>query len=316
VTTTPVARSMLYMPVVERRFVTAAWRRGSDAIILDLEDSVPPHLKAHARTLVKEAIGLAARGGAWICVRINSESVLEDLDAAVWPGLELVIRPKAEHAVEISEVDAALSGLERARSIEQGTIAIWPLIETAVGVTNAYEIAAASDRVTMFGGGQGYDMSLDLGVAMFGGFDQFLYGRGEAELASRALGKEPANCLFYPDESGEVADAAWARAYAETLKSCGFRTSTALHPGAVDALNQGMTPTPAEIEAARSVLARVGHLALTEEGWVEAGGQVIDCYEVDRARRLIEWAQACATHDAAKDRAVAAMVDAEPGSAR
>jgi citrate lyase subunit beta/citryl-CoA lyase len=309
---------MLYMPVVERRFVEHAWRRGCDAVILDLEDSVPGRLKAQARSLTKEAIHLAARGGAWICVRINSESVLEDLEAVVWPGLEMVIRPKAEQAADIVEVDKALSALERARSLTPGTVEIWPLIETAAGVTNAYEIAAASSRVTMFGGAQGYDMSLDLGVSMFVGFDQFSYGRGEAELAARALGKELANCMFVPDESGQVADAQWMRRYAETMRGCGFRTATALHPGAVEALTIGLTPTEAEAAAARHVLEQheqQDHRAGTGEERT-GSGRYADAYEAARARRLIEWSRLCAEREEYKRRAVAAMDDASRGMPR
>jgi len=283
-----VMRSMLYMPVTEQRFIESAWHRGADAIILDLEDSVPAHRKADARRAVREAIPIAARGGASICVRINSDSVAEDLDAAVWPGLELVIRPKAGRAEDVAETGDLISYLERQRGLPPGTVKIWPLIETAAGVVNAYDIAKASPRVTLFGGGEGYDMSLDLGVSMFTGFDQFFYSRGEAELAGRALGKALANCLYYPDDSGEVADARWAQRYAEALRGCGFRTATALHPATVAALTSGLTPSATELADAHLV---------TE-------GRSADAYDIERARELLAWALLCKERDALKDTAV------------
>src|ERR1044071_4913977 len=96
-----VRRSGLIMPVVTKRFVDNAWRRGCDFIVLDLEDSVPGHLKAHARTLIKEAIPAVAKGGAEVFVRINHDTIPEDLEGSVWPGLSRIRYPKAEHAAQI-----------------------------------------------------------------------------------------------------------------------------------------------------------------------------------------------------------------------
>src|SRR5213594_1406077 len=90
-----VRRSGLTMPVVTRRFVDHAWRRGCDFINLDLEDSVPQHLKAHARGLIKDAIPIVRKGGAEAFTRINHDYVHADLEAIVWPGLSKVNYPKA-----------------------------------------------------------------------------------------------------------------------------------------------------------------------------------------------------------------------------
>jgi hypothetical protein len=81
-------------------------------------------------------------------------------------------------------------------------------IETARGVANALEIASASPRIKDFGGGGGYDMSRDLGVEMFVGFDQFVYGKGELELTARALGVAVHRAgAFVPNTTGSVSDA-------------------------------------------------------------------------------------------------------------
>ena len=183
-----VRRSGLTMPVNNPRFVQKAWTRGCDFIILDLEDSVPPAEKAHARTLVREAIAVVAKGGAEVFVRINHDTVLEDLEASVWPGLKRINYPKAETAQEIWLVDRIISRLESERGIPAGHVEIGANVETALGVANALEIATASPRIKDFGGGGGYDMSRDLGVEMFVDFDQFVYGSGELELAARVAG--------------------------------------------------------------------------------------------------------------------------------
>src|SRR5207244_11846002 len=96
-----VRRSGLTMPVVTRRFVDHAWRRGCDFINLDLEDSVPQHLKAHARALIKDAIPIVRKGGAEAFTRINHDYVHADLEAIVWPGLRKVTSHKSASVEEI-----------------------------------------------------------------------------------------------------------------------------------------------------------------------------------------------------------------------
>src|SRR6478672_2244830 len=156
--TSSVRRSGLTMPVVTPRFIDHAWRRGCDFIVIDLEDSVPQHLKAHARTLVKDAIDKVSRGGAEAFVRINHDSVQADLEGAIWPGLKRIKYPKTEYGEEVRRLDEIITRLEHERGIAPGSIEIDPGIETAVGVVNIYEIASASPRVREFGASTGgYD---------------------------------------------------------------------------------------------------------------------------------------------------------------
>jgi len=130
-----------------------------------------------------------------------------DLEAIVWPGLSKVNYPKAESAEEIRLLDDVITRLERERGIRPGTVEIGANIETATGVAAAYDIALASPRVKEFGGGTGYDMSRDLGVEMFVGFEQFAYGKGELELAARALGLQVRAAPFVANTTGSVSDA-------------------------------------------------------------------------------------------------------------
>ena len=192
-----VRRSGLTMPVVTPRFVNAAWTRGCDYINLDLEDSVPQHLKGYARGLIREAIDNVSKGGAEAFTRINHDLIQADLEGIIWPGLTKVNYPKAEHGWEIEKLDLIITRLERERGIRPGTVEIGANIETSVGVANCYEIASASPRVKEFGGATGYDMSRDLGVEMFVGFDQFVYGKGEVELTARALGLGSPGCALH-----------------------------------------------------------------------------------------------------------------------
>ncbi len=300
-----VHRSGLTMPVVTPRFVDNAWRRGCDFINLDLEDSVPQNLKGHARTLIKDAIANVTKGGAEAFTRINHDLVQADLEGIVWPGLAKVNYPKAEYAEEIEKLDRIISRLERERGIRPGTVEIGANIETSVGVANAYDIAAASPRVKEFGGAGGYDMSRDLGVEMFVGFDQFVYGKGEVELAARALGLEPHTAPFTANTTGSVGDPDRAFEEAEAARRCGFRVGGGLHPNVVEPQTRGFTPTPEEVDDANRVLDQYRELEVSNETWAEIDGKIIDRYEAARARRLLEWSDSCARRDQEKADAVA-----------
>jgi citrate lyase subunit beta / citryl-CoA lyase len=301
-----VRRSGLTMPVVTARFVDKAWQRGCDFITLDLEDSVPQHLKAHARTLIRDAIPNVSKGGAEAFTRINHDTMREDTEAVVWPGLKRIKYPKTETADEVRALDALMTRLEKERGIEPGSIEIDTSIETAVGVANVFEIASASPRIREFGVSvSGYDLSRDLGVEMFVDFDQFVYPRGEGELAARTLRLSVRNAPFIANKSGSVSDGNRALRQAESQRKCGLRVGTGgLNPAVVESHNTGFTPTEDEVRDARQVLEDYAKLEAAGEAWREFEGRVIDRYEAERARELIEWAAACAARNKEKAEAV------------
>ncbi len=310
-----VRRSGLTMPVNTARFVNRAWTRECDYINLDLEDSVPEWRKPHARTLIRDATRTVAKGGAEVFTRINHDYVQADLEAIVWPGLKRVNYPKTESAEEILKLDAIITRLERERGIRPGTVEIGPNIESARGITNAYEIATATPRVVDFGGGAGYDMSRDLGIEMFVEFDQFVYGRGEMELAARASGREVVATPFVANRSGSVSDPDRAFEEAEAARKCGFRRGSGLHPNIVAPQIRGFTPPAEEVEDARWVLEQYRRLRASGGVWEEIEGRVIDGYEAERAEELLDWSRLCAERDQEKAEAVARTRAAEEGEA-
>ncbi|MFQ5896457.1 MAG: HpcH/HpaI aldolase/citrate lyase family protein, partial [Nitrospinota bacterium] len=147
---TLVRRSLLYMPANVPRFVESAWRRGADAIILDLEDSVAPSEKGRARSLVRDSIPLAARGASDVFVRVNNRPELlpEDLDASIWPGLAGVAFPKPEGPEELCALDEAIGRLERERGLSPGSVEVYTSIESAATFLRAREIALATRRLS------------------------------------------------------------------------------------------------------------------------------------------------------------------------
>jgi len=307
-----VRRSVLFVPINNPRFLERAWTRNADALILDLEDSVPPAQKEYARSLVREAIPLVSRGGAEVFVRINKEFMEADLHASIWPGVSRIVLPKTEWGEEVRRADELITHLEKKRGIPVGTVEITPLIESALGVSNVYETASASPRLRFMGGGTGYDMSQDLGIEMFVGFDQLLYPRSECSLAMRALGKTSTSGPYVPEPQGRVNNPEWALQYARACFLAGIREATGLHPAVVEPFNRGLTPTPEEVAWARRVLEAYQELEEREESVGELEGRVIDRYEARRARELILWAEACAAQDARKERAMKRAQGGEP----
>ncbi len=309
-------RSGLTMPIVTPRFVDNAWRRGCDFVTLDLEDSVPQNRKDYARTLVRESIPKVTRAGTEAFVRINHELMQADTEAAVWPGLSRIKYPKTETADEVRALDALITRLEKERGIPPGTVEIDPGIETALAVTNVYDIASASPRIKEFGATNGgYDMSRDLGVEMFVPYDQFVYLRGESELAARALGLGVRAAPFVANTTGSVSDGNRALRQAEAARACGFRLGGGgLNPAVVESHNAGYTPSEADVRDAHWVLEQFERVAASAEPWLEIEGRAIDRYEAQRARDTLKWAELCAERNREKAEAVARVKAALPAS--
>ena len=302
-----VRRSGLTMPVITPRFVDNAWRRGCDFVVLDLEDSVPRNLKDHARTLIKDAIPNVSKGGTEAFTRINHELMEADTAAVVWPGLKRIKYPKTETADEVRALDALITRYEKERGMELGIIEIDTSIETALAITNVYDIASASPRVKELSATNGgYDMSRDLGVEMFVPYDQFVYLKGEAELAARALGLGVRTAPFVANTTGSVSDGDRALRQAEAARACGiYLGGGGLNPAVVESHNKGYTPSADDVRDAHWVLEQFERLQAMDEPWIEAEGRVIDRYEAERARGVLRQAEACAARDREKAEAVA-----------
>ena len=146
---------------------------------------------------------------------------------------------------------------------------------------------------------------------MFVGFDQFVYSRGELELAARVLGLEPTNTPFVANLTGSVSDTDRAFQEADAARKCGLRHGSGLHPNVVEPQIRGLTPPPEEVDDARRVLETYRRLVSEGKAWEEVDGRVVDKYEARRAGELLEWTEACAERDRDKAEAVARTKAAE-----
>ncbi len=303
-----VNRAALFMAINNPRFIEAAWSRGIDGAILDFEDAVGEPHKVDARKLPGEVYPQITKASAIIQVRINHTYWAADLEAVVWPGLSGILYPKTESAEEVRLLDAKITELERLRGMRPGSVGIQPLIESARGVINSFEIAGASPRISSFGGGGGIgvDVGRDLAVEIVTGFPRAVgeYG-AEGELAARALGMVVAGgARVGQGPGGDVVSGNTAFDEAAANRKSGFYTGRlCLHPNRVDPMVRGLTPPEEEVEEAEQVLLRFEELDNRGEVEGQLNGKTVDKWEAERARKLLEWADACAKKD--RDKAAA-----------
>ena len=144
-----IRRSRLIMPANEKKYVEKAHMRNADAVVLDLEDSVPVSEKVATRAVLKESIPVVGRGGSDVLVRVNhtDELLKGDVEASVWPGLDGIFFPKVETGDQVRDLDRLLADLERKRGIPPGHVKISVIAETLKGYLNVQEITGASDRI-------------------------------------------------------------------------------------------------------------------------------------------------------------------------
>jgi citrate lyase subunit beta/citryl-CoA lyase len=299
-----VRRSSLIMPVNVPAFVEKAHSRGADAICLDLEDSIPPGEKDRARTLVRVAIPMVARGGADVTVRINRPWELgrEDLDAVIWPGLAGINFPKPETVEELQRVDAEIGRLERARGIPAGTVQIGTSIESVAGFFNARALAHATPRLVAIGQGS-EDFALDLEIEPTAEGLELLYPKLFVVLLAREAGLYPMGTMR---GVADFRDVDGYRRAVESARSVGYRGSSCIHPSQVPILNEGFSPTAAEVEHARRVIDVYEEAEVRGRASVALDGKMIDIPVVVRARRLFARAERIAAMEARKRAALEA----------
>ncbi|HET9016752.1 MAG TPA: CoA ester lyase [Thermomicrobiaceae bacterium] len=300
-----VRRSAMFVPANVPRFVEKAHTRGADAIILDLEDSVPPAAKAAARAGLREAMAACARGGADILVRINHPSAmaLQDLESCVWPGLDTVMFPKAESAREVETLDRWIGDLEAARGMPAGSVRLHLLVETALGLHHAVEIALASPRLVAIGLGA-EDFTRDIGVEPSRDGRELFYGKSRMVVVARLAGAQPfgtlASMADYHDLEG-MADAV------RGARQLGFMGASCIHPAQVAPLNTYFSPAPEEVEHARRVIDALAEAEATGRASVGVDGKMVDIPVAERARHVLARAGAIAAREARKRAALAAL---------
>ncbi|MGH7102519.1 MAG: HpcH/HpaI aldolase/citrate lyase family protein [Acetobacteraceae bacterium] len=292
----PVWRSALYVPVIVERFVAKAATRGADAIILDLEDSIPPDKKERARAQVAAAAGIVGAGGADVLVRVNRpwRLLVRDLEAALSPGVAGLMLPKIESAEHLRLIAEIVDEIEAERKMAPGHTKLVAMLETPGSIFRAEAIARAHPRLVGITVGA-EDLALSSG--MLPEAEGLLFPKQQAIFAARAAGILPLGFL------GTVAEFADLEAFRRTIRrsrGLGFAGAAVIHPSQIGILNEEFSPEPAEVEGARRMLAAYARAAAEGLGAITFEGRMIDVPVVRRAEALLARHAAIARRERAR----------------
>ncbi len=275
-------RSLLFVPGADARKIERAKESAADAVIFDLEDSVAPQRKDEARGRVAEALRSGAFGDA--LVRVNGAETAEfvaDVAAVVRAGVQAIVLPKTESPEQVVSVDEALRASE---TDSQTSLVV--LVESPLGVVNAFAVAAASPRVEALCLGIA-DFSLAMGLAEVDGAVGIGYhARCELALAARAAQVSAIDtiCLAITDEDAFRADATLGARLGCEGKLC-------LHPRQAEIANEIYTPTAKQIERAQRMVEAWERHAAEGRGVFTFEGRMVDAPLVAAERRVLERAR-------------------------
>lgn len=287
-------RVALFAPGINARVMTKAIGAGADAVILDLEDSVPLAAKAEARSLVAATIdGMAAGPGPAVYVRVNGAAtghLASDLEAVVRPGLDAVLLPKVESVEEVQQAAAAIERGEAATGMKSGAVSIILQIESALGVYRCFELIKASSRVsaTCLGGARDGDLQADLGCSWSIEGTELMYARSKVLLDTRAAGSDiyPLDGVFsdLSDEAGLIADT-------RLSARLGYVGRTAIHPKQIAPMRQAYAVPEAEVGYYRKVVTQFEAMEKAGTAAITIDGKLVDYAMYQRAKRVLDLAK-------------------------
>jgi citrate lyase subunit beta/citryl-CoA lyase len=281
-------RSRLYLPGSEPRYYINAALHEPDAVVLDLEDSVHREEKDAARILVRNTLRAVDFGSCERMVRINQLPLgLEDLAEVVGESPDLILIPKIEESEQVREADRMIGEIKTRHGIIR-PIWIIPIIESALGVENAFAVARASENVAGLAI-ELEDYTADLGVAKTTGGHESQYARSRVVNAARAAGVQALDSVF---TLSDVADLDGLRRWAEASRAAGFEGVGCIHPGQIRVVHEAFQPTAIEIEKARNVVAAFEEAQSKGLAAVSLGSKMIDPAVVQHALKLVERAKA------------------------
>ena len=282
-------RSMLFLPGNTPNILQNGDTLGADAVIFDLEDAVAPDQKDAARILVRNTMTYLDFSRVEVIVRINSVDTdfwKKDLETILPLKPSLIMPPKSSCAEDVLTVDAYMSQLEDRLGFARNTVRLIPLIETALGVENAYQIASCTPRVAaIFLGGE--DLTADLQCKRTKESQEIEYARSRMVCAARAAGVD-----VYDTPFTDVNDDEGIRIDAEKAKSLGFTGKSAISPRHVPVINEVFSPSQRDIDYAYEVMEAIRRGKEEGRGAVALRGKMIDAPVVSRAKRVIETAGA------------------------
>ena len=277
-------RSRLYLPGNQPKLFLNAGIHSPDCIILDLEDSVPVTEKDTARYIVRNALRSINFLGSERLVRINRGTLgLLDLEAILPHNVHTIILPKCETADQVIAVDTKIQDILKQNGIKQHIYLI-PILESALGVLNAKDIAMASKNIVGLSIGL-EDYTADIGVQRTTEGVESLFARSMLINAAKAVEIQALDSVF-----SDVNDEKALRTSLQTSKSLGFDGMGCIHPRQIKAVHEEYAPTDLEIEKAKTIISAAVEAETKGLGVIAVGSKMIDPPVVRRAESTLSLA--------------------------
>ena len=281
-------RTSMYVPGNKEDWMRKAPQYGSDALIFDLEDSVPVPDKEEARVLVRKMLEELGGEKPTLTVRVNRlETGLtgDDLEAITCPQLYGVLLPKVGSSADVVEVDNLLSYFERKAGMEVGSVFVDPGLETAQSIRQSYEIATASPRVAHMGGsgGKGGDTSRSIGFQWTPEGLETLYLKSKVLIDVRSAG------VPYPMSGGwfDIHDLEGLRSLAVQLRQLGYTGMHLIHPSHVPVVNEVFSPTSEDVRHWQGLVKAMEEMRATGGAAITFGGDMVDIAHEETARTML-----------------------------
>jgi citrate lyase subunit beta/citryl-CoA lyase len=280
---------MLYVPGNNPGMIRDAHIYGADAIMFDMEDSVSLNEKDAARLLVYEALKTCDFGQTEVLVRVNGLNTpygRDDFETIVRAKPDAIRLPKTETPEDVQEADALITQIEKQIGLKQGTIKLMAAIESALGVINAYKIATASSRLIGIAIGA-EDFVTDLKTTRSPDGIELLAARSQILFAARAAGIDALDTVFsdVDDEEGFIREV-------KLIKQLGFDGKSLINPRQITIVHDLYTPTEDEMMKSIQVIEAAKEAEEKGSGVISLNGKMIDKPIVERARRVLELAEA------------------------
>lgn len=270
-------RSLLFLPATADHLVAKATERGADALVIDLEDAIPPDRKAAARPMAQAAVRQLAERGATVVLRVNSDPALwqEDLRGMPVEALSAIMLPKVE---SLDQVEALAKALIQMRAEQAPPIAA--LIETPRGVLAAATIASHSALCALGFGSEDYAGALGVPAEPAA----LTWPAQQVLTCAHAHGLQ---CWGLAASIAEVDDMVGFARAVDAGRAMGFTGSVCIHPRQVTVVNRGFSPSEQELAWAQRVLAADQAARAQGLGAILLDGRMLDKPIVDRARRWL-----------------------------
>ena len=281
-------RSMLFVPGSNAAMISNTFIYKPDSIMFDLEDAVALKEKDSARILVAHALQHPLYQEIETVVRVNpldSEFGLNDINAVVRAGVDVVRMPKTETAQDVVDMDLAITEIEKACGREVGSTKMLAAIESPLGITQANQIATASKRLIGIAlGAEDYVRNLKTERSPEG--IELLFARCSILQAARAAGIQAFDTVYSNanNEEGFLKEAA-------LIKQLGFDGKSLVNPRQIELLHNLFAPTQKDVDQAEKIIAAAEEAERNGLGVVSLNGKMIDAPIIDRARLVLERAK-------------------------